>query len=202
MNDACNRNICNTKYFCYNDLLGMEYVGTYRSMEPDQDFEFRKPTLADASRIWSLVRESRVLDENSCYLYLLLCRDFAETCLVAKRDSQLAGFVTAYRPPNRSSVLFVWQIAVSESSRRQGLALRMLRALLDRFDDSIDYVEATVAPTNKPSRRLFETLAEKLDAPFSSGEGFTSAHFAAGDHEAEPLIRIGPITEGPDRSSH
>ena len=166
-------------------------------MEPDkQEFTLRHPTLDDAPLIWRLVRETGVLDENSSYAYLLLCRDFAETCLVAERDSQLAGFVTAYRPPTQSDVLFVWQIGVSASSRRQGLGLRMLCELVRRCragDASIGFVEATVAPSNTASRRLFDALAKRLEATLTEADGFGETHFPSGDHEAEPLIRIGPL---------
>lgn len=166
-------------------------------MEPDkQEFTLRHPTLDDAPWIWRLVRETGVLDENSSYAYLLLCQDFAETCLVAERDSQLAGFVTAYRPPQRSDVLFVWQVGVSAPARRQGLALRMLRDLVSRCrpdDAPVTFVEATVAPSNTASRRLFEVLANRLEAPLVEADGFSESHFRFGSHEAEPLIRIGPL---------
>lgn len=166
-------------------------------MEPDkQEFTLRHPTLNDAPWIWRLVRETGVLDQNSSYAYLLLCRDFAETCLVAERDSQLAGFVTAWRPPQRSNVLFVWQVGVSAMARRQGLALRMLCELVSRCrpgDASIEFVEATVASSNTASRRLFEALANRLEAPLSEADGFETSHFRFGNHEAEPLIRIGPL---------
>ena len=164
-------------------------------MESDkQEFTLRHPTLDDAPWIWRLVRETGVLDENSLYAYLLLCRDFAETCLVADRDSQLAGFVTAYQPPQRSNVLFVWQVGVSVMARRQGLALRMLCELVSRRRDaSIEFVESTVASSNTASRHLFKALANRLEAPLADAHGFAESHFRFGNHEAEPLIRIGPL---------
>lgn len=161
-----------------------------------QGFTLRCPTVDDGANIWRLVRETGVLDENSAYAYLLLCRDFARTSLVAERNSQLAGFVTAYRPPQRPQVLFVWQIGVSRSARRQGLGLQLLSELVSRCRDdepAIEFVEATVAPSNTASRRLFDALAEKLGVPLKSVEGFTETNFPPGGHEAEPLIRIGPL---------
>jgi L-2,4-diaminobutyric acid acetyltransferase len=162
-----------------------------------QEFTLRSPTVDDGAAIWQLVRETGVLDENSAYAYLLLCRDFARTSLVAERDSQLAGFVTAYRPPQRLQMLFVWQISVSQSARRQGLGLRLLSELVTRCRDeesAIEFVEATVAPSNAASRRLFDALAEQLGVPLRSVEGFTEADFPPGGHEAEPLIQIGPLS--------
>ena len=127
----------------------------------------------------------------------MLCRDFADTCLVAERDSQLAGFVTAYRLPLRTDVLFVWQIGVSSMARRQGLGLRMLTELISRCrdenDGGVSFVEATVALSNEPSQRLFKSLAARLEAQLVHGEGFLETDFRFGNHEAEPLIRIGPI---------
>lgn len=168
-------------------------------MESDkQEFALRHPTLDDAPWMWRLVRETGVLDENSQYVYLLLCRDFSQTCLVAERDGQLAGFVTAYRPPQRSDVLFIWQVGVSAISRRQGLGLRLLTELVSRCRNggsAIQFVEATVAPSNTASLRLFEALAKQVEAPLAEADGFHASHFRFDNHEAEPLIRIGPIGE-------
>ncbi|MBI1310213.1 diaminobutyrate acetyltransferase [bacterium] len=161
-----------------------------------QEFTLRPPTIDDAAAIWQLVRDSGVLDENSAYAYLLLCRDFARTSLVAESESQVAGFVTAYRPPLRPQVLFVWQIGVSPSARRQGLGVRLLLELVSRSrkdGPAIDFVEATVAASNVASSRLFDALAKTLAVPLTKVEGFTEAHFPPGGHEAEPLIRIGPL---------
>ncbi len=159
----------------------------------------RQPTIEDAANLWQLVGNSGTLDRNSAYLYLLLCRDFADTCLVAERAGRLIGFVSAYRLPNDPTVLFIWQVGVDASARRQGLASNMLRRLVRRFTqqkasgDSIRFVEATVSPSNHPSRQLFESLARGLDAPLEDTDGFAESLFPSGDHEAEPRIRIGPI---------
>jgi L-2,4-diaminobutyric acid acetyltransferase len=155
----------------------------------------RVPTPQDAASIWQLVRQSGVLDPNSCYLYLLLCRDFDQTCVVAERDSEVIGFVSGYRPPARPEVLFIWQVGVCASVRRQGLGLSMLCAVLDRArrESSVRFLEATVAPSNQASYRLFGSLASRFGATLTQHQGFTGSNFPEGDHEAEPLIRIGPF---------
>src|SRR5699024_2622490 len=73
---------------------------------------FRTPTVADGAGIWRIVQESGVLDLNSAYMYLLLSKDFADTCIVAERDNQLVGFATGYRPPKRPDSIFLWQIGI------------------------------------------------------------------------------------------
>ena len=155
---------------------------------------FRTATLEDASRIWQLVADSGVLDLNSRYCYLLLCRDFSETCLVACQGDRVVGFVAAYLPPQRSDTVFVWQVGVSAVARRQGLAKRMLHALVGQpACRDVRYLEATVTPSNGASRRLFHSFAEELDVPCMTGQGFTAEMFGSGDHEPEDNFRIGPF---------
>ena len=153
----------------------------------------RQPKVDDAAKIWQLVIDSGVLDRNSAYLYLLLCRDFRNTCLVAERAGAVVGFVAGYLLPNNPTVLFVWQIGVHSSARRQGLALQMLRRLIADAGPAVQFVEATVSATNRPSRRLFESLARDLGCSLIDEAGFDEALFPNGDHEAEPRIRIGLI---------
>lgn len=158
------------------------------------EFRLRPPTLEDAPKMWELVCQSEVLDVNSPYLYLLLCRDFARTSLVATCGDRLSGFVTGYRPPERPDVLFVWQVAVSPEDRRRGLARRMLCELVARCrSDDLRFVEATIADGNQNSNRLFAALARELDAPLTRSVGFREEDFPHADHDAEPLVRIGPF---------
>jgi len=156
------------------------------------EFEIRSPTTNDAAQIWELVRQTGVLDPNSAYLYLLLCRDFSETCIVASRDGCVVGAVTGYRIPDDPGVLFIWQIGVASNAQRRGLGLRLLRQLIERNAQKLTAIEATVSPSNVASQRLFEALARAygssvVDLP---GGGFNEDQFPPGNHEAEPRIRI------------
>ena len=166
-------------------------------IEPEQlTYAMRAPTRTDGHQIWRLVRESGVLDENSAYAYLLLCRDFAESCLVAEAKGQVVGFVTAYRKAEAPDRLFVWQVGVSVTARKKGVALALLTTLLRRctLRAPVRFIEATISPSNAASRRLFQSLAHTLGAPLEedADAGFRVDEFPPG-HEAEPLIRIGPI---------
>jgi len=157
----------------------------------------RNPTVADAAEVWQLVRESGVLDANSCYVYLLLCEHFSDTCVVALRGDDLVGFVTAYRLPKRPDVLFVWQVGVDVSARRQGLGKTLLDHLLDLpACQGIRFVEATVAPSNQASRRLFESVARQRGASCTWRRGFVAADFGGSSHEDEELVRLGPFLQG------
>ena len=156
--------------------------------------EIRAPATNDASRIWQLVCESGVLDRNSAYLYLLLCRDFRDTCLVACRGEDVVGFVAGYRLPRDSSVLFIWQIGITSDEKRQGTASRLLNELIEGCGlSTLSAIEATVSPSNVASRRLFESLARRLNTTLADqpDQGFAVSDFPPGDHEAEPRIHIG-----------
>ena len=147
------------------------------------------------------MRESGVLDLNSPYCYLILCKDFAETCVIAEQDRELVGFLTAYRPSTHPEAVFVWQIGVSEAARGQGLGTAMLLSLLDRDTcRNVAYLEATVTASNVQSRRLFQSVARRLHTRFAEQAGFGEELFPDGRHEAEWLIRIGPLQKSNQRN--
>lgn len=171
----------------------------------DGRFALRNAQRCDAKSISRLVNASDVLDTNSCYAYLLLCEHFAPTCLVAHsrtvsdKEAGLAGFVAAYRPPTRSNVIFVWQIAVAPWAQGQGLAKRLLHEVVGLpACRGVEYLEATITASNVASQRLFTSFASDLDADVELKEGFVAADFVGSSadlaqHEAERLYRIGPL---------
>jgi L-2,4-diaminobutyric acid acetyltransferase len=156
---------------------------------------FREPGVADGAAIHRLVRACPPLDLNSPYAYLLLCAHHAESCVVVEQDAGLAGFISAYRLPARPDTVFIWQVAVAPQARGQGLALRMLEHLLARPAlAGCRWLETTVTPSNAASRRVFETLATRLNARCAERTFFSKEDFQDPHHEPEMLIRIGPWT--------
>lgn len=151
-----------------------------------------RPTrLGDGAAMWQFIADHGGLELNTAYAYLVLADDFADTCIVAEDGQELAGFVLGYRPPTRPDTLFVWQVGVSPTHRGQGLARRMILALLDRMGAS--YLEATVTPSNTASRRLFRSVAEARGTTCDVSEYLTEGHFPEQGHEAEEKFRIGPL---------
>ncbi|MDQ0378840.1 diaminobutyrate acetyltransferase [Amycolatopsis thermophila] len=154
------------------------------------------PTKADGAALWRIARDSQKLDLNSPYAYLLWCRDFADTSVVARVDGNAVGFVIAYRRPAAPDTALVWQVAVDASQRGQGLAGALLDNLYTRLvADGVRYLETTITPDNKASIRLFTSFAERWGAQLESTELFSSADFPDDDaqHEREDLYRIGPL---------
>lgn len=157
---------------------------------PDLDIRFRAPTPEDGARMWSLIGEMGGLEQNTAYFYVLFCLDFTDTCIVAEADGRMAGFVLGYRPPARPDAMFVWQVGVAPWARRQRLAQRMIRALLDEL--GVTWLEATVTPDNEPSRKLFRSMAREYDTECQE-IGFMTAEMFPKSHEPEDLFRIGPL---------
>jgi len=156
--------------------------------------DLRRPATADAAAIHRLVSQCPPLDLNSLYTYLLLAEHFPATCIVAISDDAALGFVSAYRPPARPDVLFIWQVAVHERMRGQGMGQRMLQELLRRPDlADVRYLETTVSPGNVASRRMFNLLAQDLGAAVNETPLFDKTMFGPQAHDDEPLLRIGPL---------
>ncbi|MFC0861940.1 diaminobutyrate acetyltransferase [Sphaerimonospora cavernae] len=152
-----------------------------------------EPTIDDGSRLWRIARDSETLDVNSPYSYLLWCRDFSDTSVVARDGSDACGFVTGFTRPRATDTFFVWQVAVDRSWRGQGLARRMLDWLAERMvARGHRYLEATVTPDNTASERLFESFARDWGSPLERRPVFGSEHFPA-SHEPEVLFRIGAL---------
>lgn len=156
--------------------------------------ELRRPRVSDGAKISALIGSCKPLDQNSLYSYLLLCRHFADTCVVAEEGEEIVGFLSGYLPPDRDRVFFVWQVAVDPSMRGRGLGKLLLREILRRpAVRGCYYIETTIAPTNDASQRLFSSLARDLSAQCAVYPFFSEEDFGDENHEAEDLFRIGPL---------
>ncbi|RWP85331.1 MAG: diaminobutyrate acetyltransferase [Mesorhizobium sp.] len=155
---------------------------------------FRKPTSNHAAGVGALIALCPQLAPNSLYCDLLLCTHFADTCTVAERAGEVVGWLSAYRPPNEPSTLFMWQIAVHPAVRNTGVGKGLIVSALNRpCCKSVTHIKATIALTNKASNSLFAILARDLGAPIQQVLWFDrDAHFN-GLYESEYMISIGPI---------
>jgi L-2,4-diaminobutyric acid acetyltransferase len=158
-------------------------------VSPTLDEVFEPPTIEDGRHLWRIARDSQTLDLNSPYSYVLWCRDFAATSVVARAGGGIRGFVTGFERPEEPGTLFVWQVAVDREWRGRALAARMLGHLADRGHR---YVEATVTPDNTASDRLFTAFARDRGADLRRTP-LLSTDLFPGDHQPEELYRIGPL---------
>ncbi|WP_267241393.1 diaminobutyrate acetyltransferase [Streptomyces sp. PR69] len=163
---------------------------------PSEFTEIDTPRVEDGAAIWRIARDSEVLDLNSSYSYLLWCRDFAATSVVARgADGEPIAFVTGYVRPDRPEALVVWQVAVDQAHRGKGLAGTLLDALTARVVEAhgIQEIETTVTPDNTASDRLFTAYAKRHGAPLEREVLFDGGLFPEGTHQPEVLYRIGPV---------
>nr|WP_232851199.1 diaminobutyrate acetyltransferase [Nocardia acididurans] len=152
----------------------------------------RSPRVADGADIWHIAADSGVLDTNSSYAYLMWCRDFTATSVVAEIGRTVAGFVIGYRRPEAPDTLFVWQVAVDHPYRGLGLGVTMLDRLWDGLArQGVSKLETTISPDNKASIAMFSALARRRDCLLTDWPLFDRPDFPD-SHEPERLYRITP----------
>lgn len=166
-----------------------------RSDRSDQSeqIRFRAPRTEDGASVWRLIRSTEPLDENSLYCNLLQCDHFSDTCIAAERasDGELAGWVSAYLMPDDPQTLFVWQVAVDESAQGQGVAKRMLTALLEREACAdVRRLKTTITADNAASWGLFRSLARSQGATVDSEPYFRKDDHFEGAHVTEHMVTI------------
>ncbi|NOY70434.1 MAG: diaminobutyrate acetyltransferase [Deltaproteobacteria bacterium] len=154
---------------------------------------FRTPKIPDGKYFWEIAKTSKVLDVNSLYHYLIICRHFGKTCIAAEKQGHVIGFVTAYIPPGSPDSLFVWQVAVDEKERGQGVGLKMLTNAFNNLKElNIKNMDTTITPSNQASINLFTAVARELNLPFEfEKEFFSATTFGQNNHEPEILFHIG-----------
>jgi L-2,4-diaminobutyric acid acetyltransferase len=175
---------------------------TFRGIpEGPEGLTLDSPRPTDGADLWRIARDSEALDLNSSYSYLLWCRDYAGTSIVARDASGVpVAFITGYTRPEAPRTLLVWQVAVDSGQRGRGLAAAMLDALARRTarERAVNVIETTVTPDNTASNRLFASFAARHGAAMKSEVLFDAGAFPEHGHQPEVLHRIGPI---PDRAT-
>jgi len=165
---------------------------------PRQKLTIRNPRSTDAISVHNLIRASAFVDDNSPYLYLLVCSHFAKTSAIAERNGETVGVISGYIPPEQPDTLFVWQVAVDPMMRRQGLARTMLKSmLLGEACKNVQFIDTTVTADNSASRRLFTSFANKLECPLNESVMFDRKEHFLNLHDSEHLLRIGPFSIAP-----
>lgn len=173
------------------------------SKQYQQELVFSEPTGHDGPAITQLIKESPPLDNNSAYCNLLQCSHFAKTCMIAKHDSNVVGWISAYIPPEAPNQIFIWQVAVHASMRGKGLAKQMLNQLLARPNiNHVQSLSTTITKDNIASWSLFKSIAKSLNVELNAEPHFEKeAHFN-GAHDTEWMVTLGPFNESNSNNIH
>lgn len=161
---------------------------------PGDGYVIRQIHMEDAKDVWELVNADPVIDDNSAYAYIMSADFFGDTFLIARDEhGRLAGYVLAVPRPDNSAV-FVWQITVAEHARRKRLGHRLLEGLMRVANEKgIDTLQATVAPPNEASARMFKKFAETSGAGCEITPGYTPELFPGEGATGEELYTIRPV---------
>lgn len=155
---------------------------------------FIQPNSTMGIAVNQLIEKCPPLDSNSIYCNILQCYHFAHTSIAAFDHDTLIGFISAYIPPQQTDTLFIWQVAVDRIARGQGLAKKMLLALLQRESCiNINYLETTITHSNQASWGVFRSLAKTLNAPCHDAVLFSQNIHFNDQHGSEHLVSIGPF---------
>lgn len=158
---------------------------------PRKTITFRKPEGADGAAVWALIDACKPLDVNSMYCNMIQCDHFAETCVLAALGEDVVGWVSGYIVPDDPETLFVWQVAVSEKARGQGLGRRMLDELTRREAcEGVRRIQTTITKDNDASWGLFTRFAERQGARLSSAPHFKKDEHFQGEHATEHMVTI------------
>lgn len=156
--------------------------------------QLRRPRPEDGPAVSALIHACPPLDANSRYLHLIQCRHFADSCVVAERDGEILGWVSAHRPPAEPDQIFVWQVAVHPQARGLGLGARMLDALVALpAAAGAAWLTASITWGNAASWSLFGKFAERRGLGLESSPLFECERHFDGHHDTEWLVRIGPL---------
>lgn len=177
---------------------------TEKETDIQDEWVFRKPQLSDGDKVHALIQACPPLDTNSAYCNFLQVSHFSDTCVVAERNGEIVGFISAYIKPSdynaslanqaeqdSKPTLFVWQVAVAENSRGCGLAYRMLHELLSRdCTANVTAVETTITEDNQSSWRLFQKLESEMGEKGNVSVFLDKQQHFADQHDSEMLFHI------------
>ena len=131
----------------------LNFSSPVQRLSPDAPIaRVRKPRSTDGAAVHDLVAACPPLDPNSLYCNLLQCTHFAATSALGEIEGDVVAFVSGYRPPEHADSLFVWQVAVHEDARGQGLGKRLMLDILGRPENrDVRFLRTTITPGNEIS---------------------------------------------------
>lgn len=118
---------------------------------------------ADFPSVWSLVKDSKVLDIHTPYTYWVQLHARPALMYVAEHEGEIVGFISGLAHIRREGEVFVWQIGVCEEFRHQGIGTALMDAMYRKAKEAgFSSMSLTVTEDNLPSKAMFEKFALSL----------------------------------------
>jgi len=155
--------------------------------------KFIQPTIRFAPQISNLVKNTPFLDNNSDYLYALMCTRFAQNSAVAIKADEVIAFVTGFRCPASPDTYFLWQTATKPRHGIPNLGINLINFAADNeISKGAKAIEASVDTENAPITVLMKILCKRLGGELKTGLMFSSQILSANGsaHHDETLYRI------------
>jgi L-2,4-diaminobutyric acid acetyltransferase len=107
--------------------------------------------------VYKFVSDCKPLENYSEHFYKIILRYFRNTCLLAKINEEIVGFVYCFKSQVDKNKLFLWQIGVSSKYRNKKIAKKLIdRIEIIAKDIGCKIIELTVDPENIPSQNFFK----------------------------------------------
>jgi len=155
--------------------------------------KFQQPTINYARQISRMVNATPHLDNNSDYLYALMCTRFAQNSAVAVQGNEVIAFLTGFRCPTSPETYFLWQTATKPRHGVPNLGINLIHyAAMNEIAKGARAIEASVDAENAPITVLMKILNKRLGGEISTNILFSSETLSTNgnDHHDETLYRI------------
>ena len=104
------------------------------------------------------------------YTYWVALNQWPQLFFTAKHDGRIVGFIFGLRNAAYPERLFLWQIGVLASYRRNGIASKLITELCERAaQDGAEELWLTIADEIKPSLALFRKIASAFGSSMIEG---------------------------------
>ena len=158
-----------------------------------QNIQIKNPDSDYGYQISELIKNSPPLDLNSTYLYFIQSHYFNKTCAIAVNEiDRVIGFVSGFQDPRKKDTLFIWQVAISEDARGNGLASKLIHFILQEHPH-MQFIETTITKDNASSISLFNKISQELNTNIIEEPFLDKTKHFLNQHDSENLFRIGPF---------
>jgi L-2,4-diaminobutyric acid acetyltransferase len=117
----------------------------------------RNPKEEEFLDVYKFVSNCKPLENYYEHFYKIMLRYFRNSCVLAKLDDDIVGFMLGFTSQVDKDIFFLWQIGVKSDMQNRRIGKKILEET-ERLAKNIGCtkIHTTVDPGNIHSQRLFE----------------------------------------------